>query len=713
MAFSIQRAVSDGTMTLLPISIEYFDREEISVLFDGVLNARQWAWVGTTDSTLSFTPAVANTVEVMIVRSTDLAELRHQFSLGAQFTAESLDESLLQILHIAQEAKEGSNLGEIFQNLNFHGFKAINMGNGSDPGDAVNHAQMEVHDTTIVGYMGQAESFKNAAAASAAAASAAKDALFNDLSSTSAGKGAELVGFVQSGTGAVATDVQRKLRESVSVKDFGAVADGTSGAAGTDNLLFFKAAIDYLESQGGGSLYVPSSDGIYDVSSPIIVGSNIEIFGDGASSKIRNSVGTYTNAGDVVHIGTSSEWVGWNNSGAPVTDASIAQFDAGDYSKLTTKNAAVRNIHVMTKAASGAQGLGIWVVNATNFVVENIWSSNTATPINVANDSLAAPMACRNGVVKNVFQVTSGRWYDLAYIGDAEFIDVSGCFNNPTDNSTLNAAITVGGLGRFNKIHDNQIRFQTPGTKIGIELTGPSPATNTANIVEDNLIVTSGTGIVVYQMNNQIIRGNTLYDCTTGITLYNTGHTLDSNVFVAGTTQIYYKSGCSGVDHRNMNLDFSKLGEQAAGLINQQTFDYRAGNWTPTYAATGSGFTTLTMDVVSATYVRVGKQVTVRAFFRTDNVNITGATGDLIVSGLPFASAGSDAGWSPVEIGYANGWASNTPIYGRISSNQNYFFLVQRSSIGGSDTPCVFADMTTGANANKNEIIMSATYFVD
>lgn len=170
MAYSIQRAVSDGTMTLLPVSIEYFDREEISVLFDGVLNARQWAWVGTTDRTLSFTPAVADTVEVMIVRSTDLAALRHQFSLGAQFTAESLDESLLQILHIAQEAKEGSNLGEIFQNLNFHGFKAINIGNGSDPGDAVNHAQMEVHDATIVGYMNTTEGYKDAAAASAAAA---------------------------------------------------------------------------------------------------------------------------------------------------------------------------------------------------------------------------------------------------------------------------------------------------------------------------------------------------------------------------------------------------------------------------------------------------------------------------------------------------------------------------------------------------------------
>lgn len=168
MSFSIQRAVSDGTLALLPISIEYFDREEISVLFDGVVNALPWSWVGVDDATISFTPPIPNMVEVSILRSTDLSALRHSFSRGAQFTATSLDESLLQILHIAQESKEGSGLGEVYQNLNFHGFKAINMGNGSNPGDAVNHAQMQMHDATIVGYMNAADASADAAAASAA-----------------------------------------------------------------------------------------------------------------------------------------------------------------------------------------------------------------------------------------------------------------------------------------------------------------------------------------------------------------------------------------------------------------------------------------------------------------------------------------------------------------------------------------------------------------
>lgn len=172
MSYSIQRAVSDGSMVLLPISIEYFDRSEISVLFDGVVDARQWAWVGTTDTAISFTPAVANLVEVSVRRTTDISVPRHQFSQGALFTTESLDDDIRQVLHIAQEAKEGSGIGEVYQNLNFHGFKAINMGNGSDPGDAVNHAQMQVHDGVIVGYMNAADASADAAAASAVAAAA-------------------------------------------------------------------------------------------------------------------------------------------------------------------------------------------------------------------------------------------------------------------------------------------------------------------------------------------------------------------------------------------------------------------------------------------------------------------------------------------------------------------------------------------------------------
>lgn len=183
MAFSTQRTTSDGTLVLLDISIEYFDRSEIAVLFDGVVDVYPWEWVGTTEKKISFTPAVPNDVEVMLVRTTDLEAVRHIFTLGAQFTTQSLDEDLLQILHIAQEARENATIEEVFHNLNMHGYKIVNVGDGVDPGDAPNMAQMEVHDAQIVvyrdetlGYRNEAEGFRDDAEAAALVATTSANA---------------------------------------------------------------------------------------------------------------------------------------------------------------------------------------------------------------------------------------------------------------------------------------------------------------------------------------------------------------------------------------------------------------------------------------------------------------------------------------------------------------------------------------------------------
>jgi hypothetical protein len=76
--------------------------------------------------------------------------------------------------------------------------------------------------------------------------------LTNTLAGTS-------VGFLQAGTGAITRNMQDKARESVSVKDFGAVGDGT-----TDDSSAFIAAINSLSSSGG-SIIVPT--GVYYLTS--------------------------------------------------------------------------------------------------------------------------------------------------------------------------------------------------------------------------------------------------------------------------------------------------------------------------------------------------------------------------------------------------------------------------------------------------------------
>lgn len=97
--------------------------------------------------------------------------------------------------------------------------------------------------------------------------------------------------FIQAGTGAVTRTIESRLRETVSVKDYGAVGDGV-----TDDTTAFTNALNYLASRvtsevGGGVLYVPQ--GIYKLSQALALPRFIDIAGDG----MVNSTLVFTGAG--------------------------------------------------------------------------------------------------------------------------------------------------------------------------------------------------------------------------------------------------------------------------------------------------------------------------------------------------------------------------------------------------------------------------------
>lgn len=90
-----------------------------------------------------------------------------------------------------------------------------------------------------------------------------------------AANGSSLVGFQQAGTGAVVRTAQDKMREWVSVKDFGAVGDGS------DATTAFAAALAAHDN-----IYVPA--GTYAVTG-ITMSNNKVLFGDGEESVINCS----------------------------------------------------------------------------------------------------------------------------------------------------------------------------------------------------------------------------------------------------------------------------------------------------------------------------------------------------------------------------------------------------------------------------------------
>ena len=108
----------------------------------------------------------------------------------------------------------------------------------------------------------------------------------NDLSSLAAPTGSSLIGFIQAGTGAVARTAQSKMRDIISVKDFGAVGDGVNDDTAEIQAAINAAATFGVSPNQGATLFFPS--GKYIISSTInLPGAQfVSLLGEGRTSVI-------------------------------------------------------------------------------------------------------------------------------------------------------------------------------------------------------------------------------------------------------------------------------------------------------------------------------------------------------------------------------------------------------------------------------------------
>lgn len=141
-----QIEVSDGTLTILNVGIEFFEQSDISVsldLSDPLVVGVDYNW--STATTIQFlntanTPGgfVPNGVEVLLRRDTQNEEMYNIYDGGAPFSRLTLDENYKQLLFLSQEFSEGLGLDGLRDNLDMGGYRITNLGLPTFSTDAAN-----------------------------------------------------------------------------------------------------------------------------------------------------------------------------------------------------------------------------------------------------------------------------------------------------------------------------------------------------------------------------------------------------------------------------------------------------------------------------------------------------------------------------------------------------------------------------------------------
>ena len=108
MSLSIQKMVSDGTLSTIVLGVQYLQRNDIYMRIDGVETPQSGApsgytWSFLDNSTIRVLPVVPTGVEVVVYRRTDLDAMYNVYSQNAQFDESTIDENNQQLLFIAQE----------------------------------------------------------------------------------------------------------------------------------------------------------------------------------------------------------------------------------------------------------------------------------------------------------------------------------------------------------------------------------------------------------------------------------------------------------------------------------------------------------------------------------------------------------------------------------------------------------------------------------
>jgi parallel beta-helix repeat protein len=319
------------------------------------------------------------------------------------------------------------------------------------------------------------------------------------LTTLAASNGSSLVGYVQTGTGAVATTVQARLRQSLSVKDFGATGDGS-----TDDTTAIQNA---LNAGTGRSVYFPA--GTYRISTTLVVKTKTTLIGEGMNKSIikltsgfgagvtgiRNDI---TSGTVNVYYDTDLEFFGLTFDGNNNSTRTGELIGIAKVQNVTFSNCSFQN-HTYIALAMAAN---------SNMVVTECYFTNNGRPIPstvsapalwVATTAEGTPYDVR--VENNYFR---GNNWSAAY-----FMPTRGSFtnNNCVDNGE--SAIFCNNTGAYLRFENNNI---TGTTRSNISGSGIECGASGTVIIGNTIDSCAAEGIALTDTQNVTIANNLIFN---------------------------------------------------------------------------------------------------------------------------------------------------------------------------------------------------------
>jgi len=333
MAITSNTYTGNGTNKLFSITFPYIDLTDIDVYLNGTLQTVTTQYTFANATTVEFVTAPGNGTTVVVQRSTQKENLNATFFPGSSIKAADLNDNFDQLLYISQENTDVvNNLPVTVTMLRWK--KTATAGQtvltGTDD-NAISLAytagfeQVYVngaHLTRSVDYTASDGGTITMAVALTVGDLVEVMAYTPTTTTTLSSAG---VTFTQSGTGAVARNVDSKLKEVVSVKDFGAVGDGVA-----DDTAAIQAAIALV----GRTIFIPK--GTYKVSATLVPACNI-LMGEGELASVITPTAAVTKVLSIGGGNYPTELRSFRINGVNTTNATgVYLGDAGSAAVLMT-----------------------------------------------------------------------------------------------------------------------------------------------------------------------------------------------------------------------------------------------------------------------------------------------------------------------------------------------------------------------------------------